>query len=107
MVTLLNPDVRRAGPAKESGPQEIAPATSITILPPATLTHPKAVLPGYAVFVMRRDERWHRQIFVSLHSAQKAINRAAEKGIEARCQLVEIVPVPSVPMVVVGGECDG
>lgn len=96
-------------PDRESRPVGRAASISAAnldaaILPPSTLIYPKAVLPAYAVFVMRRDARWNRQIFISLHSAQRALDRAAERGAEARCQLVEIVPVPSVPMVVVGGD---
>lgn len=94
---------RRERPSREAEASEVSLTGDLKIVPRSTLQHPKAVLPAYAVFVMRRDQRWHRQIFVSLHSAQRAIDRAAERGVEARCQLVEIVPVPSVPMLVVQG----
>lgn len=73
------------------------------IIPPSTLNHPKAIAPAYAVLVMRRDGHWRRQLYCSLHSAQRAMERAAANGIEARCQLVEMVPVPSSPLVVVDG----
>lgn len=101
---MNRPDARRVRPGKETDPQKIATTTSGPILPPTTLHHPKAVLPAYAVFVMRRDEKWRRQLYLSLHAAQKAMDRAELNGVEARCQLVEIVPVPSAPMIVVGGD---
>lgn len=90
----------RGRPLAETAPEVIRDDDK-TIVPPTTLHHPKAVLPAYAVFVMRRDHQWRRQLYLSLHAAQKAIDRAEVNGVEARCQLVEIVPVPAMPMIVV------
>lgn len=70
-----------------------------------TIRHPRAVAPAYVVMVMRRDRSgWRRQLYLSLHSANKALDRAQANGIEARVMLVELVPVPHAPMVVIGGD---
>lgn len=78
-------------------------AATPSILPPSILNHPKAVAPAYAVFVLRNDGKVRRQVYLSLHSAQSALDRAAKNGTEAKCVLVELVPVPASPVYVVGG----
>lgn len=95
---------RRSRPGGRSQAAEISSANQIdTIVAPSTLVHPKAIAPAYAILVQRRNGQWHRQLYLSLHSATRAMERAEAKGVEARCQLVEIVPVPSMPVVVVAG----
>lgn len=77
-------------------------------MPPATaprdLEHPKAIAAGWAVLLVRRDDRVTRQVYLSLHSATKALERAQASGREARMVLVELVPVTAAPVYVVGGE---
>lgn len=90
-------------PLAETALDEIAGGDVPTIVPPSTLQHPKAIAPAYAILVQRRNGQWHRQLYLSLHSATKAMERAETNGVQARCQLVEIVPVPSRPVVVVSG----
>ncbi len=55
------------------------------------------------MFLMVKDGHWRRQVYMSLHAATKALERAEANGREARMQLVELVPVPAVPVIVVGG----
>lgn len=74
----------------------------IEMLAPNGLNHPKAIAPAFAILVQRRNGQWTRQLYLSLHSAQRAVERAETRGVEARLQLVEIVPVPALPVVVVG-----
>lgn len=76
--------------------------SSDPIIPPATLQNPEALASAYAVLVLRRNGHWHRQIYMSLHSANKAMERARDNGIEARCVLVELVPVADAPVYAVG-----
>lgn len=76
----------------------------VSILAPTTLVHPRAVAPAYAVFTFHDDGRLKRRhIYVSLHSAIKAQERAQAKGQRFELMLVELVPVPATPVVVVGG----
>jgi hypothetical protein len=100
---MLRPEIDRERPAGDQAPSNVISDGTTAIIPPSTLQHPKAIAPAFAVLVMRRDGHWRRQLYCSLHSAQKAMERASKNGIEARCQLVEIVPVPSSPLVVVEG----
>lgn len=98
------PDARRLGPGQEAQSQEFAPTTSPMTLPPRTPNHPKAVAPAYAVFVLHDDGRVkRRRVLLSLHSAIKAQERAEARGERFELMLVELVPVPASPVVVVGG----
>lgn len=75
------------------------------ILPPTALIHTKAIAPAYAVFTFHDDGRLKRRhLYLSLHSAIKAQERAQAKGQRFELMLVELVPVASTPMVIVGGE---
>lgn len=75
-----------------------------TIMPPTTLHHPAAVAPAYAVFSFHDDGRVKRRhLYLSLHSAIKAQERAEARGERFELMLVELVPVPATPVVVVGG----
>lgn len=104
VVELLRPETEiRTGPAANgTGSNGIAGGNISSVLA-TTLHHPKAIAPGYAVLLMRRDGHWRRQVFMSLHSATRALERAESAGREARMQLVELVPVPSAPVIVIGG----
>lgn len=98
----------RADPTHDEGrPGERAALSvnngDVTRIPPATLENPRAVAAGYAVLLVRRDERVTRQVYLSLHSATRALERARANGREARMVLVELVPVTSAPVVVVEG----
>lgn len=75
----------------------------LTSVVPTTLRHPKAIAAGYAVLLLRSDDRVTRQVYLSLHSATKALERAEAKGRAASMVLVELVPVTAAPVYVVGG----
>ena len=64
-----------------------------------------AVARAHAVLVWTPgDERYQRRLFLSLHGADAAMRRARDRGLTSSCVLVELVPVPGVPVVVVGGD---
>ena len=69
-----------------------------------TLTDPQALAHGHAVLVSTPSGRWSRRLYLSLHSADKAMQRAQDRGQVAHCVLVELVPVPGAAPVVVGGD---
>ena len=64
---------------------------------------PKAIGGCHAVLVFQPDGRYQRRLYLSLHAADAAMQRAADRGLTASCVLVELVPVPSMPVIVVGG----
>jgi hypothetical protein len=64
----------------------------------------KAVTHAHAVLVWTPEDKFTRRLFLSLHAADKAMERAAARGLKSSCVMVELVPVPGVPIVVVGGE---
>lgn len=86
-----------------------APSISTAIksdssVPPRSLHHPRAIAPAYAVFTFHDDGRLKRRhLYLSLHSAIRAQERAEAKGQRFDLMLVELVPVPAAPVVVVGG----
>lgn len=99
---MTQPEQHRGRPLAETA-SEVIRDDDTTILAPTALHHPKAIAPAFDVLVMRRDGQWRRQLYCSLHSAEKAMARAKANGVEARCQLVELIPVPSHPLVIVQG----
>lgn len=69
------------------------------------LAHPRAVAPAYVVVTFSENGRRHRrQVYLSLHSALKAKERAEKNGRRFELALFELVPTPHKPLVVVGGE---
>ena len=78
-----------------------------TIIPPAPtqIRHPKAVAPAFVVFTFDTDgAKVRRQVYLSLHSALKAKERATKRGRRFELVLCELVPTPHAPLLVVGGE---
>jgi len=47
-----------------------------------------------AVFLMVKDGHWRRQVYMSLHAATKALERAEANGREARVQTGRARPGP-------------
>lgn len=85
--------------------QFTAEADAIAAIEAAALTHPRAVAPAFVVASFTFDGRIHRrQIYLSLHSALKAKDRAEKAGRRFELQLCELVPTPYKPLIVVGGE---
>jgi hypothetical protein len=74
------------------------------MVPPTTLENPKALAAGWAVLLVRNDERVTRQVYLSLHSATKALERARSRGRRAQMVLVELVPTTAAPVYLLGGE---
>lgn len=96
---------RESRPAGNRAAASSRPISDANIVAPAGLQHPKAVAPGYVVFVLRKDRAgWRRQVYVSLSAANRAVDRAEVNGVECRVQLVELVPVSSASLVVVGDD---
>lgn len=104
--------MRRADPGKRGCPRQasqgIHKSTAATgsdnIVPATTLTHPQAVAPAYVVFTLRDDGGVKRRnVYLSLHSAIKAKERAEARGDSFELMLCELVPVPGKPTIVVGG----
>lgn len=50
---------------------------------------------GHVVLV-RNGGRWTRAVYLSLHSANQAVDRARARGADPYLQLVELVPVGEV-----------
>lgn len=63
----------------------------------------EAIAHAHAVLVSTPSGKYARRLFLSLHAADKAMQRARDRGQTAACVMVELVPVPGVPVTVVGG----
>lgn len=59
------------------------------------LDNPAAIAAGWAVLVVRRDDRINRRVYLSLHAAVRARDRAEAAGRRSELVLVELVPVTS------------
>ncbi len=100
----MPPDTHRGRPAEAAPTDKTAVGSGTSIIAPTTLIHPKAVAPAYAVFTFHDDGQLTRRgLYLSLHSAIKAKERAEDKGQRFELMLVELVPVPATPVIVVGG----
>jgi hypothetical protein len=64
---------------------------------PMPWTGVKAIDHCHAVIVRTPAGREQRRLYLSLHSADRAMQRARARGQEASCLLVTLVPVPGVP----------
>lgn len=94
----------RGAPAANGNPSNVISDGDFNILPPTTLNHPKAVAPAFVVFTFTDDgELKRRNVYLSLHSALKAKERAEARGSRFQLMLCELVPVPHKAIVVVGG----
>lgn len=79
-------------------------AGDVPRVPPRALENPKALAAGWAVLLVRKDERVTRQVYLSLHSATKALERAKANGRQAQMVLVELVPATAAPIYLLGGD---
>ena len=103
---------RHNPPGANQGAEGVTDGDTKTIPPSAhILTHDEtvalsqnAVRHAHAVLVSTPGGRFSRRLFLSLHAADKAMQRARDRGLTAACVMVELVPVPGVPVVVVGGD---
>ena len=103
---------RQRPPAANQGPEDVTDGDTASIPPSAhILTHDetvalsqKAVTHAHAVLVSTPAGKFQRRLFLSLHAADKAMQRARDRGLTAACVMVELVPVPGVPVIVVGSD---
>lgn len=87
----------RNGPANLERAHTNDNAQSTRPLPAEAIAH------AHAVLVSTPSGKYARRLYLSLHAADKAMERARARGQEAACVMVELVPVPGVPVIVVGG----
>lgn len=81
-------DTRKAGPHHETGPHENASDTENTRVDSDML----AAAAGYAVLVETGEGRYRRRLFLTLASAERAVERAEDRGQSAHLVLCQIVP---------------
>ena len=81
-------EMQKAGPTAETGPHEN------TCNPEDTPTEAAlfAAARGYCVIVTSSEGKYRRRLYLSLHSAEKAVQRAKARGLYAAMVLAVIVP---------------
>lgn len=86
----------RSRPAGDgTATQESNAGQALTSLVPTAPNGTAATLTGYAVLVTipaDHDPRTRRRLYLSLHSAQRAMERAEARGLDAQLLLVRLVP---------------
>jgi hypothetical protein len=75
----------------EGGSETMTIAAVNTILPPAADI--ESACQAYAVLLLTPAGKYRRRVFLSLHSATAAVQRAQDKGQPARMVLCKLVPV--------------
>lgn len=91
MTTPRTPEERPQGtPSADE-----TPATSEAIV---RLRDPRAIAPAWALLTYTVESGvWRRSLYLSLHSAARAGERAKMRGQKFKMILVELVPVASTP----------
>ena len=85
------PAVASAGAADDEAPEDG--------VSPATAPHPndfpagRSACAAYVVLVVTPAHKYRRRVFLSLHSASAAVQRAQAKGQPVRLMLCQLVPV--------------
>ena len=103
------PDNERGRPAKAASTVSTAISTETSLtdheahLASIRERSPKAIGGCHAVLVFQPNGRYQRRLYLSLHAADAAMQRAADRGLTASCVMVELVPVTAMPVIVVGG----
>lgn len=82
-------EMKEAGPTPETGPRANADSAPESIPSEAALF---AAARGYCVIVTSSEGKHRRRIFLSLHSAERAVQRAKARGLYAAIVLAVIVP---------------
>lgn len=92
---MIDPRERESRPRHEAAipglTPSVAPSTDVGTDDTTTV----AALKGYGVIVLvpgAAEPRGRRRLFLSLHSAQRAVERAAARGLDAHLVLVRLVP---------------
>lgn len=85
------------GPKSETAQDEVAAAV-LTIVPAPTDIDQSAEIAAvsFVALVETRDGRTRRHSYFSLNAAQKAVERAHNRGVAARVVLCHLVPVREV-----------
>lgn len=81
---------------QERGGSPSGVASRLALAPDTAPADTRPALTGYAVLVEvpgAPEPRYRRRLFLSLHSAQKAIERAEARGLEAHMVLLHMQPV--------------
>lgn len=92
------PDKPEGCPPQAPSADETPAASDPSVSPAARLHHPKAIAPAYALLTYTVDRGiWRRSLYLSLHSAVRAGERAERRGQKYQLTLVELVPVPATP----------
>jgi hypothetical protein len=91
--------VRRPRPHQETRPAE-GPTTDTPSVP--STADIAAACQAYAVLLLTPAGKYRRRVFLSLHSATAAVQRAQDKGQRAHLVLCRLVPVA--PDLDLGGE---
>lgn len=95
------PREERSRPAEDgtATQESIAGQASQSLRPAADTrrpdTHTVAAAKGYAVLVTvpgDPEPRTRRRLFLSLHSAQRAVERSEARGLDAQLMLVRLIP---------------
>ena len=81
-------EMQKAGPTAETGPHVNAAATESN----PTEAQIRAAVAGYAVLVETGEGRYRRRLFLTLASAERAVNRARDRGRYAYLVLVTLTP---------------
>jgi hypothetical protein len=101
----MPPDEKRERPSLSTeATQGLTATSSDHMLPPSTVTSRDVLTHCHAVLVFTPEGRWTRRLYLSLHSADRAMERARARGLVAHCVLVTLVPVPDAPVTVIGGD---
>jgi hypothetical protein len=86
---------RHSRPA-EDGAADEAPddgLSSATVPHPQSLPAGRSACAAYVVLVVTPAHKYRRRVFLSLHSASAAVQRAQAKGQSVRIMLCQLVPV--------------
>lgn len=108
---------RKSGPRKTGGRNEKATATAsvsqtsvsggtddkVTFSPAAADEFAEAVDGAYVVVVCGPAGRYRRRVFLSVASAQRAVDRATARGQSSRIVLSQLTPLYDVSASAVGG----
>lgn len=82
-------EMQKAGPTPGTGPHQNAAADNHSTPSDAAV---RAAVSGYAVLVDTGEGRYRRRLFLTLASAERAVDRARDRGKYAYLVLVTLTP---------------
>lgn len=83
-------EMQKAGPHHETGPHENTASTADSTRQSGASLDPVA---GYAMLLHTGHGRYRRRLFLTLAAAERAVDRARDRGQYAELILVRVVPV--------------